>query len=337
MPKKTVWMSVGIGRKFWRVMGSSNSYSSTTSYPFSNCRGVKGRGYQWSPLPTASIMPVRLVWNPSWRVHGIAAAPFPGSACTTEYFMRNDALSRSRPNDHATGTRSDLGEFVHLPCVSLIARVIDAPNCFFYCISPKKRFATLCRPKAFPLFPVLSYCTLASFLLSRFGTSPKSESGVGLTQFISTRRITQCSSRRRMWPSQFDRLCLARKIVIMKLCHEVGSYALVGFASMLGTLDNPPKLNMHCRMSKSLLGAISECSHNPFRPNWGPLVVKRYSSTSVQCWGILWMKLMFWWCLWSQSPVIIALRMLQYSACSSRMWNGLKYIYNINCVTVWSP
>ncbi len=43
------------------------------------------------------------------------------------------------------------------------------------------------------------------------GTSPKIESRVSLSQFISTCRITRCSSRRMMWPSQFHRLSLACK------------------------------------------------------------------------------------------------------------------------------
>ncbi len=33
---------------------------------------------------------------------------------------------------------------------------------------------------------------------------------IGLTQGIRSRRSTRCSSRRRMWPSQFHRLSLAR-------------------------------------------------------------------------------------------------------------------------------
>ncbi len=79
---------------------------------------------------------------------------------------------------------------------------------FFSLHFPLKRLATLWSLRLFNFS--LSFAISAAFLLSRSGTSPKSKSGVGLTQFINTRRITRCSSRRRMWPSQFHRLSLAR-------------------------------------------------------------------------------------------------------------------------------
>ncbi len=73
---------------------------------------------------------------------------------------------------------------------------------------PQHEVSNALRPEAFPLFPLLVIS--AAFLLSRCGTLPKSESGVGLTQFIGTRRIPRCSSRRRMLPSQFHLLSLVR-------------------------------------------------------------------------------------------------------------------------------
>ncbi len=102
---------------------------------------------------------------------------------------------------------------------------------FFYCISPCR---DLQRFKGLRLFHFsLSAANSAAFLLSRWGTSPKIDSGVGLTQIISTCRNTRCSSRRRMWLSQFHRLSLARmttssvglRAYSSFLCREIFIYA----------------------------------------------------------------------------------------------------------------
>ncbi len=104
---------------------------------------------------------------------------------------------------------------------------------------PMKRLqvTTLWRPKVFPLFLVLYYFGCFSTMISRSGTPPKSESGVGLMQFMST-RITACSSRRRMWPNQFHLLSLARIMTF-----RVGSRAsskLVRFVILESIFDIVP-------------------------------------------------------------------------------------------------
>ncbi len=77
-------------------------------------------------------------------------------------------------------------------------RVLFRTFSFFYCIFPMKRSATLEGKKLFQF--ALPFAISDAFLISRSGTSPKSESGVVLPQFITTWRIIQLSSRRRMWP-----------------------------------------------------------------------------------------------------------------------------------------
>lgn len=84
--------------------------------------------------------------------------------------------------------------------------VLDiAASCFVH--FPIKRLATLWRPEAFPIFS--SRYNKAAVLLSWSGTSSKINSSVALTHFMTTRRTTRCPSKRRMWPSQFQRLSLA--------------------------------------------------------------------------------------------------------------------------------
>ncbi len=72
---------------------------------------------------------------------------------------------------------------------------------FFLLQFPMKRLATSEGRRRFHFL---------SRIKCRPGTSPKGESGIGLTQFRSTCCIIRCSSRRRTWPSQFHRLFLAR-------------------------------------------------------------------------------------------------------------------------------
>ncbi len=57
-------------------------------------------------------------------------------------------------------------------------------NKLFFTAFSHEEVSNAMRPEAFPLF--LSVAILAAFLLSKSGASPKSESRVGLTQFMNT-------------------------------------------------------------------------------------------------------------------------------------------------------
>ncbi len=73
--------------------------------------------------------------------------------------------------------------------------------CFFTAF-PREEVSNALKAQAFPLFPVLSIS--AAFLLSRSGTSPKSESGVGLACVGLALSVRNSMSQCRVeWRSQW--------------------------------------------------------------------------------------------------------------------------------------
>ncbi len=160
-------------------------------------------------------------WIPGARVS-------PSPDCLTPRFLKYRVFDKSSSPRRACFSRS-CAAFLSSSFTNLSAMdpARDAAFCFYESVLfllhfPMKRSANF---EALRLFHFsLSVANSAAFLLSMSGTSPKSESGVGLAQFMSTCRITRCSSRWRMWPTQFHRLSLIHNHLVI-LFAEMHSFS----------------------------------------------------------------------------------------------------------------